>query len=176
MAVDAPFIAHFRIVPERGDGKRFEIVASLHQIAAAIYQDLVLEDDVWLAQPGGGVTGFIEQRSDYLPGMAVKPQMGETPAQLMINGYYRLGSGNQPYSTRTVISTNGFVTGQDGGNPSVPEGQPTTTVENEVKALVTLLNTVATNALPAVTADDVSLFRLDYKGAVWGDRGYHFPR
>jgi hypothetical protein len=52
---------------------------------------------------------------------------------------------------------------------------PSTNVNDEVKALKAIINTAIANPnLPS--SANAKLFRLDYNGVIYGDRGFHFPR
>lgn len=174
----APFVAHFRVVPYRN--KRYETIRSLQRVAKFLYSGadgttgLLGESDLCLARPGGGqhMSFSDDQNSMYQDGLAIKPQFGETPAQLMINGFYLLSTGNAlPHPEKEIAHAGETFTGAGGAIPYL--SNPTTTVAAEVTALKALIDAVIDADVPD---DLVTLFRLEYKGIIWGDRGYTFPR
>lgn len=173
----APFTAHFRVIATRGT--RFETIRSLQRLANLIYggadgvSGLIGEADIAVATPGGGQASQFNasDQTDYYPGCAVTPQFGETPAQVMITGFYLLSTGNaQPWADKTVIHAGAYFTGAGGSNAC--KVNPTTDVANEVVALKAILDGVIAAEVPG---EGVTLFRLDYKGITWGDRGFTFP-
>lgn len=172
-----PFTAHFKVIPFRG--KRFEYVRDLQKIAKFVYDGLLSESTIQIATPGGG------QQNSYggtdfgamgnLAGAcAVKPQIGNSPAQLMITGFYHASADNAVINPETMRFSGG-----DTYTSSVVanrcEANPISQVDNEVKILRSLIDAaIAGSDLPnGVTC---TMFRLDYSGIVYGDRGYHFPR
>ena len=88
-----PFVAYFKITPERGDGKRFEAHRSRQKMAHLVYRDL---DDNFttgnVAEPGGGQHwGFGGDASSFSmqqDSAAVKPQFGESPATVTVVGFF----------------------------------------------------------------------------------------
>ncbi len=75
------------------------------------------------------------------------------------------------YSDKTEILGDEYLSGA-GGSQSY-RTNPSATVEAEVKALKVILDSVIAAKTPN---DDMTVFRIDYKGITWGDRGFHFPR
>ena len=197
----AAFTAHFKIIPSFGPayapGSKFTAIRDMQRIAYWVYQALLSADNVNIATPGGGQAMNLNQvdlYSDLASGCAVKPQIGQNPAQLMITGFYNVGGQiAQPVSNMPAIGagsneyydqTNGdfgdangghYITGPGGnwgwGGSS---GQPTSAVNSEVVALVASIN-AAIAASPSNAKNSVSLFRLEYNGIIFGDRGYTFP-
>lgn len=171
-----PFTAHFKVIPFRG--KRFEYVRDLQKIAKFVYDGLLSESSIQIATPGGG------QQNSYggtdfgamgnLAGAcAVKPQIGNTPAQLMITGFYHATADNTVIQPATMRFSGGD-TYTSSVVASRCEANPISQVDNEVKTLRTLIDAaIAGSHLPhSITC---TMFRLDYSGIVYGDRGYHFP-
>jgi hypothetical protein len=106
------------------------------------------------------------------PGTAVKPQIGQSPAQLMITGFYHSVAKNiQPYPEYTV-----FAGGEIFNGPGAHswDSIPVVTVNDEVAELKATLISALTTAFPV--GIPFSIFRIDYSGIVYGDRGYTFPR
>lgn len=179
MSLKVPFVAHFRIIPNRG--KRFETVRSLQRAARLIYgghdgaSGLLGVSAIAVALPGGGqVSGFNgHDMTDYTAGCAVKPQFGQTPAQLMIAGFYLVtdAKNDQPWADQTVTHAGEYFTGAGGANAA--RTVPTATTIAQMKALKTSLDQVINAELPG---EGITVFRVDYSGIVWGDRGFHFPR
>ena len=172
MSHKAPFTVHFKITPVRGT--RFETIRSLQRFARAVYDALVAQTGITVAAPGGGQSSSLDASSDLANGCAVKPQIGSNPAQLMITGFYNTPTGTknvQTYPDKTVDFNNDTFTGAGGAWPSgsIPVAQITT----EVKALVAILKAAVAATAPVVSA---SIFRLEYKGIIFGDRGYHLPQ
>ncbi len=104
-----PFTAHIKVLPF--NGKRFETIRDLQKISEMVYNGIVNTASVNVATPGGGqhrnYTGTeAGGLSGYVNGCAVKPQFGQTPAQLMITGFYEVSSKNLPtYSDKEVLHT-----------------------------------------------------------------------
>lgn len=176
MAKQVPFTLHVRVVPAR-PGKRFEYIRDLQKISQLVYDSVSAINGVQVAIPGGGqaqsfgatsLGGF----SNYVNGCAVKPQFGENPAQLMLAGFYESnGSNAQPYSDKTVISGGSE---QEGPGAHAYDDTPTSTIDNEVKTLKEAFETAITAALP--DGVEYSIFRIEYSGIVYGQKGFHFPR
>ena len=177
MARWIPFTAHIRIVPDHGSGlkksKRFENWRDMQKIASYMYEALNQNASLNLAAPGGGQ--HLSQSdgaglSGLSNGMAVKPQMGETPAQAMITGFYDAGGVNaQPHPDKQLIHAGETLDGP-GASPSLTV--PVSTVNTGVKNLKTLIESELSTLPPGII---YNIFRIDYSGVVYGDRGYHFP-
>lgn len=178
-AKKAPFVAHFRVIPFRG--KRFEYIRSMQRIAKLIYAGadgttgLTGNTNLQVAVPGGGQQQSFsdDQNSGYQNGLAIKPQMGQSPALISIPGFYLTTTGNfQPHDDKQVFyaGANGFFSGAGGAQGY--RSNPTATVAAEVKALKAILDGIIT---AEASGEGVTLFRLEYKGIVWGDRGYTYP-
>lgn len=171
-----PFTAHIRVVPEN-PGKRFEYVRSLQKWAHLLYEDLITNSTLNLADGGGGQhyntsNGGKIGNSGLVKGLAVKPQIGENPAQFMITGFYD----NSSTTNRQAQPDLQRISGGESyfGNVASPaERNPSTWVSDDVADLKAILDAAIANNLPATYAGKV--FRLEYAGVVYGDRGYHFP-
>ncbi len=172
MSHQAPFTLYIKVVPQRG--KRFEYIRSLQKSANRLYANLVENASLNLARPGGGQAGTTANymNSDYTPGLAVKPQFGETPAQICITGFYlATGSPSQSFAEKQVISAGAYKTGP---TDSVYNSNPTSTIYAEVLALKTIIDAaLVTEGLDSEWM--ARTFRIDYKNVVFGDRGLHFP-
>ncbi len=178
MAKQVPFVVHVKVVPQRGNGKRWEHIRSLQKLAVLAYDAIDGLTGITLANPGGGQSqsmGDPNRRGalgGFARGTAVKPQIGEAPAQLMIAGFYESTTANtQVYADRTVFSGGTIYTGP---GAHTNDAVPVAGVQTEVKALKTALY----NAIAAAMPDGIefSIFRIDYAGVVYGDKGFHFPR
>lgn len=177
MSHKAPFVAHFRIVPYRN--KRYETIRAMQRLAKFIYSGadgttgLLGNANLSIAAPGGGqhMSFSDNQNSMYQDGLAIKPQFGETPAQLMIAGFYLLSTANDlPHAEKTVTHVGEYITGAGGAQPY--RSNPTATVAAEVVALKAIFDAVLAAEVPG---EGVTLFRLEYKGIIFGDRGYTYP-
>lgn len=180
MGTNAAFVAHFKITfspPTSASQKvkRQERLGDMRKIAREIYAAVDAVDAIQLAIPGGGQPATAGAFSGYEMGGAIKPQMGNFPAQVMLVGFYDVGSDSEapPYSDRNVIVANEAVTGYGGQNLCV--ANPTTVIDTEVKALRTAINS-AFVSYGLSDAFEVTWHRLEYKGVLFGDRGLHFPR
>ncbi len=171
-----PFTVHIRVVPAR-PGKKFEHLQALNKLGVLAYDAISQISGVNVATPGGGQNvqlGDPNRRGalgSYAQGTATKPQIGQTPAQLMLTGFYESSSeNNQTYADQQRISGGAVYTGP--GSHS-HDAMPTSTVNSEVAALKTDLEAALATGLPADA--EYQIFRLDYSGIVFGDRGFHFP-
>lgn len=171
-----PFTAHISVTPIQG--KRFVYVRSLQKLAVEFYDALSLESDLNISAPGGGqydsTTGFSNSAMSQMAyGSAIKPQFGDYPAQLMITGFYNSSSENVATNEEiNILSANQ----SNFGSLSAPYiNIPKTYINNEVKALKTILDSViASPNLPLFA--NAKVHRLDYSGIIFGSRGFHFPR
>lgn len=180
MARWVPFTLHIRIVPDSGSGlskgKRFEYVRDMQKIAHLMYESLSNISGIQIAQPGGGQQasyyGGDHNNSGLISGMAVKPQFGETPAQVMITGFVEdSGAANvQHYVEIQRISGNETYTGFA---PSHATNNPTSHLDTLVSTFKTDVETALAGDIPAGIIYNV--FRIDMAGVIYGDRGYHFP-
>jgi len=171
MANRIPFTASFRIIPERGSGKRFEIQRSREKIAALVYEDLTtagIFPNGNIAEPGGSVTwlraGSDNNPSNNMSGVAVKPQFGETPDTLMVVGFYD-GTVARPHGQVSVISGGACVSGPNAGpGASALLVTPTT-------AAIANANAIRAALLNGITSVSVTLISLEVSGIRYGHGG-----
>jgi len=186
MANRVPFTAYFRMVPERGEGKRFEIWRSRERIARLVWLDLntVLEDSmpynaagttggVNFAVPGGTITWSLAQDADSnsssMNAVAFRPQFGEFPDQLTVVGFVDQDD-TTPYGEKLLISGGRVWSGPAAGAPGVTVGtMPTAANQAAAAALKTLLEA-------AITSVPVEMIRLEINGVAYGRGAIHFPR
>lgn len=173
-----PFTVHVRVVPRRGFGKRWEQIRDLQKLSVLAYDEIAAITGVQVAIPGGGQAAQfsdINQRGglgSYAQGTAVKPQIGESPAQFMLTGFYEASGANaQPWADHQRIMGGETFTGP---GPHAHDAVPTTAFTADVKALKTSLQAALTAALPASVTWQI--FRIDFGGVTYGDKGFHFPR
>jgi hypothetical protein len=148
----------------------------MQKIGTLIFEGI--EDSVLLniAEPGGGQhQSFGGQGRSGMSGLtrgaAVKPQMGEIPAQASITGFFDANDANdQPHPDKQLLHTGEAVSGP-GAAPWLQN--PATATDTGVAALKTELEAQITSNLPSGVV--FSIFRIDYSGVVYGDKGYHFP-
>lgn len=172
-----PLTVHIRVVPVR-PGKRWEYIRALQKLAVLAYEELRTLSGFQFAIPGGGQGqqfGDINRRGgfgEFAQGMAIKPQMGEVPSQLSITGFYQSSGANlQTYASHQVISGGEIYTVYDAHSN---DALPTSTVNAEVKTVKTAIEGALVTAFPVGTVYDV--FRIDYSGIVFGDKGFTFPQ
>lgn len=173
-----PFTAHIRIVPAN-PGKRLEYWRDMQKIAGLVYGGLetIVPSTISIAKPGGGQQRSVGNTeyggtSGLVYGCAVKPQMGETPAQLQISGFYNSSAANiQPHPELERIHAGEVL---DGPGAHGWDINPVSTVDNEVKALKAAMEAAISPALPGSVT--YSIYRIEYSGVIYGNRGYHFPR
>ena len=176
-----PFTAHIRIEPRYGStvfkNKRFEYWRDMQKLAVFAYEELIKETSLNIANPGGGQqtsrSGFENGGvGGMTPGTAVKPQIGQSPAQLMITGFQISTAQNiQPYPEYMVFSGGEIL---EGPGAHSWDSIPVKTINDEVAELKATLISALTTGFPPGTV--FSVFRIDYSGIVYGDRGYTFPR
>lgn len=170
-----PFTVHVRVVPVRG--KRLEYVRDLQKLSTKVYEELLLDSDLKIATPGGGQSvssGGTDGGglSNYAAGTAIKPQIGQNPAQLQITGFITSTSANgQLHPDETTIHCGASVSGAGGAHGW--QAGPNAEVDTLAKSLKTKFNNAITSA---IGTGDWNVFRIDLAGVVYGDRGYSFPR
>jgi hypothetical protein len=168
-----PFTVHIKISPVN-TGKKFEKWRDMQKIANSVYDAIELlsyANIINIASPGGGQQSSTNGMSSLKNGTAVKPQFGETPAQLQISGFYNSANKNlQPHPELKRIHTSDVVSGQ---NQHSWESNPSSNVNSEVIILKSAIEASIDDALPDL---NYKIFRIDYSGVIYGDRGYHFPK
>ncbi len=176
-----PFTVHIRIVPRR-PGKRWEYIRSLQKLSVLIYNSFSALGGFQFAQPGGGQAqqfGEINHRGgygDYSDGMAIKFQIGQSPSQLMITGFYNSTAPNlQAYADHQLISGGRVAGGTtwSGPGPHSNDATPVATIDSEVKTVKAALKAAITSAIPSGIT--WTIFRIDYNGVIYGIGGFHFP-
>lgn len=173
-----PFTVHIRVVPNRGGGKRFEYLRDLQKLAVLAYQALTNISGVQAATPGGGQSqsmGDYSRRGalgGFAQGTAAKPRIGAAPAQLMITGFYSSSTPNAPTHADTQRISGGEI--YTGPVAHSNTDGPVAGVNTEVSVLKDEIEQALLTTLPDGAVYEV--FRLDYAGVVYGDKGYHFPR
>ena len=199
MANQIPFTAHIKVVPSRGQvsdttgsgykeqgsvrrAARFDYIRELQRLASLVYSELDANEPtrITLPQPGGGQFRMFGSHSTLQYGAAAKPQIGNQPALLMIEGFFRAPAASsallvQPHARMPIIHGGSYLTGHTGQWPHDPAGLPNTDVEEEVVELKQLIES-AISAVSDSSDQALGLFRLQYKSSTWGDGGHHFPR
>jgi len=199
MANQIAFTAHIKVVPNRGPSSdtsgsiykeqghvrraaRFDYVRDLQRLAVLVYEELEANEPVriTLPKPGGGQFRTFGSHSSMQYGTGVKPQIGNQPALLMIEGFFRAPEASsallvQPNPRMPVIHGGSYIEGFNGQWPHDPNGLPNTDVEAEVVELKQAIE-AAISAISDESGVVLGLFRLQYKSATWGDGGHHFPR
>lgn len=171
-----PFTAFIKIVPSLGDGKRFEIIRNAQKLAINLYDEIPNYDsgNIQLADPSGGQQNNFSNANSLgllAKGAAYKPQFGQSPAQLTLSGFYKSESKNVFTMAETMrFSGNETYTGSA---VHLNDALPTNTVFSEVSSLYSILNNACNAAFP--TDVPYSVFRIEYNGLVFGDRGLTFP-
>tara|TARA_R110000868_G_scaffold115679_2_gene308768 strand:+ start:2317 stop:2841 length:525 start_codon:yes stop_codon:yes gene_type:complete len=172
---------HVRIVPDAGSGllksKRFENWRDMQKIATLMFDSLESLSSLNLAEPGGGQHGSGSTGRTGLSGLtrggAVKPQIGNTPAQVMFTGFWQdSASNNQNHPEHQRFSGGDIYTGPATAIAHVQN--PQVKVDDMVIALKTAVEAAFSVDLPGGIT--FSVFRIDMSGVVYGDRGYSFPR
>ncbi len=178
MSRQVPFTVHIRVVPNRANGKRFEYIRDLQKLALLAYEAITNVSGVQAATPGGGVTqslGDYNRRGGlggFANATACKPQIGASPAQLMITGFYLQSDNNEPTHAEIQRISGGEV--YSGPVAHSNTGGPTTAVNTGVSALKSGIEQALNNTMPDTAVYEI--FRIDYAGVVYGDKGYHFPQ
>lgn len=175
MANRVPFTAYMKITPERGDGKRWEIQRGRERLAYQIATDLAASfSDGNMALPGSsgewGLAANGGSLSSLINISAVKPQFGEDPETVMIEGFYAGDQNALPYGEATLIYAGESRTGPASGAPGWNANYaPSAACLTQVKALKTALEA-------AITSVTVEITKIDYSGVSFGQGGHHFPR
>lgn len=175
------FSAYFRVIPTSNSGtvrrKRAEQIRELQKVAAVVYAAVQSVDRITLTIPGGGQYTAASLFSNLENGAAVKPQFGDVPAQVVLTGIFSESpvdsEDSTTYPSRGIINTNELVTGQSAG---LQLAGPSSTVLSNVVELRGLID--AAIAEYELLPDWVQLtwYKLDYKGIIFGHKGIHFPR
>jgi hypothetical protein len=176
MSALVPFTAYFRTIPARGDSK-WDYIRDLQHLGIQLYGELKLVSQITMPEPEGGQNQLSEQFGSIANGMGVRPQIGNNPSLLMIEGFYTISSNpsDQPAPALTLIHCNEVLTGPRG--PRLWDGAtgyPTTAVVAEVKALRLALDTAA-STITDDSGNHPEVFRLIYKNITYGDAGQTFP-
>lgn len=159
------FIVYFRVLPKAGlaSGKRREYTLALEKLAARLETSMI----------GLGYTIAESRALD-------KPQFGQSTASVVMVGFVTNENSsstdfrqNGPtLSLRTVDSNGGSRTGI-GGN--VQHGQvPSANLLTAVQEFKTAVDAMLASDYVA-NGVSASVYRLDYMGVTFGDRGIHFP-
>jgi len=170
-----PFTIHIKVTPEKG--KRFEYIRDLQKIGVSVLEEVSVNSSLTLASPGGGQHTSRSGASrggigGMTEGLAVKPQMGNTPAQLQITGFFDDSAvAGAPHPESQVVHTGSNQTGHLGSNTWT--ANPNTSVDDRAKAIRALFDTAVNEVLGST---DWRVFRLEVMGTIYGDRGLHFPR
>ena len=183
-----PFTLHIKIQPGKWTGlnspdfhklrKRMQIWRDMQKIAVNVYDALLhLEpSSIQIATPGSG-----QHRSyggtDYaglsglVGGCAAVPQFGEKPALLMITGFYNSETLNSsPHENLQRIHAGEVVEGQA---KHLYDSSPRPDIDDQVLDLKESVESAIATYAPSVSYAKV--FRIDFSGIIYGDRGLHFP-
>lgn len=171
-----PFTAFVKIIPPLANGKRFEIIRNAQKLAIALLEEIPNFDNakMQIASPGGGQQNDYSNAaalSSFANGTAYKPQIGQSPAQLTISGFYQSDTPNV-YTQVDVMRFSGNEQ-YTGAASHLNEVLPRNAIFTDVTDIKTILDDACNAAFPASV--DYSLFRLEYSGLVFGDRGLTFP-
>lgn len=171
-----PFTAFIKIVPSLANGKRFEIIRSAQKLSIALFEEIQNNDGgkFQLSSPSGGQQNSQTNGaafSSFANGTAYKPQFGQSPAQLTLSGFYKSEAKNA-YTQPEVMRFSGNEQ-YTGSASHLNEVMPTNTVASEVLDILTILRNSCDDAFPVTVP--YSVFRLEYNGLVFGDRGLTFP-
>jgi hypothetical protein len=155
------------ITPDHSStGKRFEYVRDLQKIAVLMYRSIADIPDINIASPGGG-----QYSNGYADGMAVKPQIGESPSQVIITGFVNGQSANvQHFDTVKRISGNEVY---DGHVSNHAQNDPSPYLDSLVDSIKLIVESSLNADLPSSISFEV--FRIELSGVIYGDRGRHFP-
>ena len=171
-----PFTAFIKIVPSLANGKRFEIIRNAQKLSIALFEEIPNYDGgkFQLSSPSGGQQHSQTNGSalsSFANGTAYKPQFGQSPAQLTMSGFYKSEAKNT-YTQPEVMRFSGNEK-YSGQGSHLNEVMPTDTVASEVSDIISILRNSCDAAFPMTVP--YSVFRLEYNGLVFGDRGLTFP-
>lgn len=171
-----PFTVHVRVTPARG--KRFEYLRDLAKLSSLVYNAIVGISGVHVATPGGGQniqSGDENSRGglgSFANATAAKPQIGNAPAQLMLTGFYESTGVNAPTYANTQRFSGGEV--YNGQTQHSNDALPAAAVTTEVGTLKAAMEAAIAVVLPSGVV--ATIFRMDYQGVLYGDKGFHFPQ
>ena len=165
------FAVTFKIIPNRGLGKRLEIFRSREKIATKIFNNLKNISAFTLVDAGGsGYRAGVNKFSTFEKSGAYRPQFGQDPDIVTIAGIYRadppLTVG--PYRNTNIINDGTTKSGPVTFKGYAADGSMDPTNENKTLAC-TLVDMISA----AVT--DYSIIKLDVQGVVYGRGGFTFP-
>jgi hypothetical protein len=131
--------------------------------------------------PGGNQNTLYGRLSNISYGTGIAPQFGNSPHRFMIEGFVDMSefsvASEQPDPETIVFHGNEVQEGVRGPQPWLgPAGNPTVGTEEEVAVLKKTIELAITEAgIVDDTGSPPRVFRIFYKGSIWGDRGHHFP-
>jgi hypothetical protein len=170
-----PFTVHIKITPQNPE-KRFEYWRDMQKIATMAYEGLLSVASINIANPGGGQhtsNGGTQSggMGGMTPGMAVKPQFGETPSLMSITGFYDTSNANiQPQPEQQLISGGEVYTASRNNSWT---NNPTAIINSQAASLKIAIENAINARLPG--SIEFEVYRLEYSGVIFGNRGYHFP-
>ena len=168
---DVQFVVTFKIVPDRGSGKRLEIFRSREKIAAKIYDDLKASEVFTLVDGGGsGYNAGAGEFSTLKKSGAYRPQFGHEPDIVIIAGICRVDPALPigPYKDVTIINDNTTKSGPVTFKGYAADGSMDPTGENRTLA-ATLINIIQV----VITA--YPIIKIDVQGVIYGRGGFTLP-
>ena len=214
MSALAPFTLWLRVVPTRGTS-RFTYLRDLQNLSVKVYNALLTNSGtksaVNMAAPGGGQTQMntfgdsartpfnsVPNAFEFnvnstnqvgASGCAAVPQIGNSPALLMITGFYTVASANpsdNPTNDTTIFCKNEVISGPKGpqpwlgtsGQPTSPSNHSSQNTASDVDTEVTALINAVISAISSIfdsSGATPSVYRISYKNITYGDRGFHLP-
>lgn len=182
-----PLTVYLKVVPSRGlttdsledgitvstRGGRFDYLRDLQELSVQAYDELVELSDYQWSQPGGGQNTMAGRLGGADFGLAAKPQFGNVPALLSMEGFYTAGSA-KPISQRVAVISCGSKFRGFSSDHKFTGDNYTTAYLNEVKAVAEDINTALAGVIDD-TGGAVELYKMYYNGVLWGVGGHHWP-
>jgi len=173
--VFVPFMACLKVVPNRNNGKRFEIWRNRETMARHVHNQLVNVTDLTIARPGGSVSYPGASNGDWAMsnlayGVAAKPQFGQSPDMLTVIGFYKTSSTTYqaPYGDKTLFDVNTVKTGPNTGAPGWRNDLgPTSYCRTLMRAIKTLIES-------SITLVTITIIKMEVNGVKFGQGGHHF--
>jgi hypothetical protein len=159
------FTAFISVTVGDDDNPRIANIRDLEYAAYSVNQALADESTINLSRP------YTTDKLGRFNSIGqITPAFGDTPALVKITGYHDYDVSGSQHPAVTVFNSNEEVSGS--GPSHLWDSNPSSDYYDGVLALKDILDT----NIPDYLADsyDFEVYRINYAGTVWGNRGLSF--